>query len=61
MDSDTVDEASMTEDDISKLSTLIQKMTNLKLPKYSQLSQVEIRFEPFAKTPKMSIKRYLYA
>lgn len=61
MDPDSVDEASMSEEDISRLSSLVKKLANLKLPKYSQISKVEIRFEAFAKTPKMSIKRYLYA
>lgn len=47
-------------------SQLIQKVTeevmgvNPELPSYSQISSVKIHQEEFAKTPKHSIKRYLY-
>lgn len=33
---------------------------NKSLPSYSQISNVEVRHEEFEKTPKRSIKRYLY-
>ena len=33
---------------------------NKVLPQYSQISSVELVLEEFAKTPKRSIKRYLY-
>ena len=33
---------------------------NKLIPAYSQISDFELRDEPFAKTPKGSIKRYLY-
>ena len=33
---------------------------NTKLPSYSQISICEVRMEPFAKTPKQSIKRFMY-
>ena len=33
---------------------------NVKLPSYSQISICEQRTEPFAKTPKQSIKRFMY-
>ena len=33
---------------------------NRQLPAYSQISKVEIQAQPFEKTPKMSIKRFLY-
>ncbi len=33
---------------------------NAKLPAYSQISVCEMRTEPFAKTPKQSIKRFMY-
>ena len=33
---------------------------NDKLPVYSQLSRCELRKEPFEKTPKLSIKRFMY-
>ncbi len=33
---------------------------NAKLPSYSQISICEVRVEPFEKTPKQSIKRFMY-
>lgn len=36
------------------------KHTNSQLAAYSQINTFELRFEPFAKTPKGSIKRYMY-
>ena len=34
--------------------------SNKKLPNYSQITKVELMDRPFEKTPKMSIKRFLY-
>ena len=34
---------------------------NAKLPSYSQISICEMRTEPFEKTPKLSIKRFMYS
>lgn len=36
------------------------KALNLKIPAYSAVNTFELRFEPFAKTPKGSIRRFLY-
>ena len=33
---------------------------NRSLPSYSRLSRIELVDQPFEKTPKMSIKRFLY-
>ena len=33
---------------------------NKELPAYSKISQINIHYEEFEKTPKRSIKRYLY-
>lgn len=38
----------------------IKEAVNRQLPSYSQITSVEVMTEPFAKTPKMSIKRFLY-
>ncbi|MBR6370275.1 MAG: AMP-binding protein [Bacteroidaceae bacterium] len=38
----------------------IRLASNRQLPVYSQLAKVEIRDVPFEKTPKMSIRRFLY-
>ncbi|MGN0235931.1 MAG: long-chain fatty acid--CoA ligase, partial [Paludibacteraceae bacterium] len=37
----------------------LQRLNN-RLPQYAQVKTFELRFEPFAKTPKGSIKRYMY-
>ena len=39
---------------------LIRSTANKLLPAYSQINKVELMDEPFEKTPKMSIKRFLY-
>lgn len=36
------------------------KEINVKLPVYSKITSCELQDEPFAKTPKLSIKRFLY-
>jgi long-chain acyl-CoA synthetase len=33
---------------------------NAKLPVYSQIAICELRHDPFVKTPKLSIKRFMY-
>ncbi len=47
--------------DAETLPELIRSGANKALPAYSQLSKVELREEAFEKTPKMSIKRFLYS
>ena len=43
-----------------KLPDIIRIAANKALPVYSNIYKVELRDVPFEKTPKMSIKRYLY-
>ena len=45
---------------MSEIPENIRKAANRKLPNYSQLTKVEPVDQPFEKTPKMSIKRFLY-
>ncbi|MBQ8022411.1 MAG: AMP-binding protein [Bacteroidales bacterium] len=45
---------------VSEIPENIRKAANRKLPNYSQLTKVEPVDQPFEKTPKMSIKRFLY-
>ena len=45
---------------ISDIPENIRVSSNKRLPAYSRIAQVEVRDEPFEKTPKMSIKRFLY-
>lgn len=42
------------------LPETIRKAANKSLPSYSQISKVEMMDVPFEKTPKMSIKRFMY-
>ena len=44
----------------SNIPENIRVGANRQLPAYSQLSKVELADKPFEKTPKMSIKRFLY-
>ncbi|MBQ0124085.1 MAG: AMP-binding protein [Bacteroidales bacterium] len=45
---------------LSHLPERIRTACNKRLPAYSQISRVELVDKPFEKTPKLSIKRYLY-
>ena len=45
---------------VSEQMHQMQVLLNKELPAYSQITKVEIVPAPFEKTPKMSIKRFLY-
>lgn len=60
LDEDAIGHAELTGEDRADLPSSILAEVNKRLPRYSQLSKVEVMAEPFQKTPKMSIKRYLY-
>ena len=45
---------------VSDVPEAIRIAANRKLPVYSQITKVEVVPVPFEKTPKMSIKRFLY-
>ncbi len=46
--------------DLEKLMNENVKQLNKELPAYSQIANVRMRYQEFEKTPKRSIKRYLY-
>ena len=48
-------------EDQAELAETIRRGANRLLPNYSQLTKVELQKNPFEKTPKMSIKRFLYS
>jgi long-chain acyl-CoA synthetase len=48
------------ETDLAKIMEENRKKTNAELPKYEQISLVELVQEEFEKTPKRNIKRYKY-
>ena len=56
-DYDSLKEAQI---DIDTFSTDLLAKANLLLPNYSKISKIEIRKEDFERTPKRSIKRFLY-
>lgn len=45
---------------VSDIPETVRVSSNRVLPGYSQISKVEVVLAPFEKTPKMSIKRFLY-
>jgi long-chain acyl-CoA synthetase len=49
-----------TEDDIRNVMEQNRNGLNEMIPAYEKISEIEIREEEFEKTPKRSIKRYLY-
>lgn len=59
-DAEIIKKNKISESDLSKLLKQHQKTLNNKLPKYINISAIEIHAEEFERTPKKSIKRYLY-
>ena len=59
-DKEEAQNMNFTTDDIISVMEQNRKELNLQLPPFCQLSAIEIHEEDFAKTPKKSIKRYLY-
>lgn len=59
-DAEIIKKNKISESDLSKLLKQHQKALNNKLPKYINISAIEIHAEEFERTPKKSIKRYLY-
>ena len=60
LDKDGIKNAKLDEEAVSDLPEKIRAGANRTLPAYSQISKVETVLVPFEKTPKMSIKRFLY-
>ena len=60
LDQDGMKKAGLDDEAISDVPQNIVLNVNRSLPAYSRLTKVEVVLEPFAKTPKMSIKRFLY-
>ena len=59
-DFDEAKNLGLTNDDLVKIMEENRQELNAALPAYSKLSAIRIQEEEFAKTPKKSIKRYLY-
>lgn len=60
LDPEAVKKEGLDTEAISNIPEKIRIAANRVLPGYSQISKVELVNEPFVKTPKMSIKRFLY-
>ena len=48
------------DEQLSVVMDVTKKQINKTLPKYSQISDIRIQKEEFEKTPKQSIKRFIY-
>lgn len=60
LDQQEIAKALLDTETVSEIPENIKVGANRHLPAYSQLFKVEVMQEPFEKTPKMSIKRFLY-
>ena len=57
---DMLDRSGITADTLDALMRQNLSALNAKLPSYSAVNDFELRYEPFVKTPKGSIRRFLY-
>ena len=57
---DALDKAGINADALDAIMKQNITLLNSKLPSYSTVNGFELRFEPFAKTPKGSIRRFMY-
>ena len=60
LDHDAIRKAGFDDETIADIPENIRINANKALPSYSQLQKVEVVDKPFEKTPKMSIKRFMY-
>ena len=60
-DFDEVKNMGFTTEDLENIMEQNRKELNRQLPPYSHLAAIQLQKEEFAKTPKKSIKRYLYS
>lgn len=60
LDKDAIKRAGLGSEDISDIPEKVRAASNRQLPGYSRITKIEIVLQPFEKTPKLSIKRFLY-
>ena len=60
LDKDAIKRDKLDDEAISDIPEKGRVGANRKLPNYSQIAKVEVVLVPFEKTPKMSIKRFMY-
>ena len=61
LDKDAIKRAGLDDASVAELPEKIRVKANKVLPVYSKIAKIEVRTEPFEKTPKGSIKRFLYS
>jgi len=60
LDKDAIKAAKLDSEAVSDIPENIRLASNRQLPQFSQVTKVEVMAAPFEKTPKLSIKRFLY-
>ena len=60
LDQDAIRRDNLDDEAVADIPEKVRVGANRKLPGYSQIAKVEVVLVPFEKTPKMSIKRFLY-
>lgn len=60
LDTEGIKKAGLDEEAVSDIPEQVRRGANRHLPAYCQITKVEVVLQPFEKTPKMSIKRFLY-
>ena len=60
LDKDAIKRDNLDDEAVADIPEKVRVGANRKLPGYSQIAKVEVVLVPFEKTPKMSIKRFLY-
>lgn len=60
LDDASIKKDGLDDETISDIPEKVRVIANKLLPAYSQIAKVEVVLVPFEKTPKMSIKRFLY-
>ena len=60
VDQDALKAAGIAADKVQEVIEANVFALNVQLPAYSQIARCELRTEPFEKTPKLSIKRFMY-
>lgn len=60
LDKDAIRLARLDEEAEADIPESARVNSNRELPSYSRITKIEVMLKPFEKTPKMSIKRYLY-
>ena len=60
LDKDAIKRDNLDDEAVADIPEKVRVGANRRLPNYSQIAKVEVVLVPFEKTPKMSIKRFLY-